>query len=54
VENNQVDERIAKFVLPLGATVNMDGGAIFESTVGIFIAQLNGVPITPAFVFINV
>ncbi|XP_031554769.1 excitatory amino acid transporter 3-like [Actinia tenebrosa] len=54
MENNQIDERIAKFVLPLGATVNMDGGAIFEANVGIFVAQLNGVPITPAFIFINI
>ena len=40
-ENNKVDPRISKFVLPLGATVNMDGTALFEAVAAIFIAQLN-------------
>ena len=40
-ENNNVDPRISKFVLPLGATVNMDGTALFEAVAAIFIAQLN-------------
>lgn len=41
-ENNGVDPRISKFVLPLGATVNMDGAALYEAIAAIFIAQLNG------------
>ena len=40
-ENNKVDPRISKFVLPLGATVNMDGTALYEAVAAIFIAQLN-------------
>lgn len=40
-ENNKVDPRISKFVLPLGATVNMDGAALYEAIAAIFIAQLN-------------
>jgi len=36
-----VDPRISKFVLPLGATVNMDGAALYEAIAAIFIAQLN-------------
>nr|CDJ87487.1 Sodium:dicarboxylate symporter domain containing protein [Haemonchus contortus] len=37
-----VDDRVAKFVLPVGAMVNMDGTALYEATASIFIAQLNG------------
>ena len=41
-----VDPKVANFVLPLGATVNMDGTALYESVAVIFIAQLLGVPLT--------
>ncbi|KAK3705771.1 hypothetical protein QZH41_008877 [Actinostola sp. cb2023] len=51
---NKVDSRIASFMLPLGATVNMDGSAVFEAVVGVFVAQLNNVETTPAFMFTNV
>lgn len=27
-KNNHVDERVSKFVLPIGATINMDGTAL--------------------------
>ncbi|KAK3699445.1 hypothetical protein QZH41_018613 [Actinostola sp. cb2023] len=47
-ENNKVDERISKFVLPLGATVNMDGGALYEAISAIFIAQLSNIALSPA------
>lgn len=47
-ENNQIDERISKFVLPLGATVNMDGGALYEAIAAIFIAQISDIPLSPA------
>ncbi|MFG1499975.1 dicarboxylate/amino acid:cation symporter [Halobacteriovorax sp. XZX-3] len=41
-ENLGVDKDTAKFVLPLGATVNMDGTALYESVAAIFIAQAYG------------
>ncbi len=41
-----VDGRIGNFVLPLGATINMDGTALYESVAVIFIAQLLGVQLT--------
>ncbi|CAK6435132.1 unnamed protein product [Pipistrellus nathusii] len=40
-ENNGVDKRISRFILPIGATVNMDGAAIFQCVAAVFIAQLN-------------
>uniref|UniRef100_A0A8C5TFA2 Amino acid transporter n=1 Tax=Malurus cyaneus samueli TaxID=2593467 RepID=A0A8C5TFA2_9PASS len=40
-ENNGVDRRITRFVLPVGATINMDGTALYEALAAIFIAQVN-------------
>jgi Na+/H+-dicarboxylate symporter len=37
-----VDKRAVKFVLPLGATVNMDGTALYEAVAVMFIAQAYG------------
>jgi Na+/H+-dicarboxylate symporter len=44
-EKNSVSNRAASFVLPLGATVNMDGTALYEAVAAIFIAQAYGVPL---------
>ncbi|XP_059585487.1 excitatory amino acid transporter 1-like [Alligator mississippiensis] len=40
-ENNGVDKRVTRFVLPVGATINMDGTALYEALATIFIAQVN-------------
>ncbi len=42
-----VDKRATKFVLPLGATVNMDGTALYEAVAVMFIAQAYGIYMTP-------
>lgn len=42
-EKNGISKRTAGFVLPLGATVNMDGTALYEAVAVIFIAQMNGI-----------
>ncbi|XP_037783057.1 excitatory amino acid transporter-like [Penaeus monodon] len=39
-ENNKVDKRVTRFVLPVGATINMDGTALYEAVGSIFIAQM--------------
>jgi len=36
-----VDNRVSSFVLPLGATINMDGTALYEAIAVLFIAQLH-------------
>ena len=45
-ENLGVPNKIASFVLPLGATINMDGTAIYQGVAVIFIAQFYGLELT--------
>ena len=42
-KNAGVSNRISSFVLPLGATVNMDGTALYECVAAMFIAQAYGI-----------
>ena len=41
-----VSNKVSSFVLPMGATVNMDGTAVFECIGALFIAQVLGIEIT--------
>ncbi len=43
VKRGGVSPRTGAFVLPLGATINMDGTALYEAVAVLFIAQLHGV-----------
>ena len=45
-EHVGVDEEVASFVLPLGATVNMDGTAIYQAIAAIFIAQVMNIDLS--------
>jgi Na+/H+-dicarboxylate symporter len=47
-ENAGVSSRIAGFTLPLGATVNMNGTALYECVAVIFVAQVLGVDLGAA------
>lgn len=42
-ENLGVSEKISSFVLPLGATVNMDGTALYQGVCALFVAQAFGI-----------
>ena len=44
--NSKVSEKISSFVLPIGATVNMDGTALYECVAVIFIAQVYGIALS--------
>ncbi|XP_066437579.1 neutral amino acid transporter B(0) [Eleutherodactylus coqui] len=44
-EKNGVSKQISRFILPIGATVNMDGAALFQCVAAVFIAQLNNHPL---------
>lgn len=46
VEKLGSDREIASFVLPLGATINMDGTAIYQGVCAIFIASCYGINLT--------
>jgi Na+/H+-dicarboxylate symporter len=45
-KNVGVSERTSSFVLPLGATVNMDGTALYECVAAIFLAQAYGLELS--------
>ncbi len=45
-ENAGVSNKISSFVLPLGATINMDGTALYECVAAMFIAQAYGIDLS--------
>ncbi len=47
-QNLQVKPAIAGFVVPLGATINMDGTALYEAAAALFIANLAGIELNLA------
>jgi len=47
-ENLGVDEEVASFVLPIGATINMDGTSVYQGVAAVFIAQAFGLELSLA------
>ncbi len=45
-EHLGVDEEVASFVLPIGATVNMDGTSCYQAVAAVFIAQAFGIDLS--------
>src|SRR5690606_27217099 len=45
-DNLKVDKKITSFVLPIGATVNMDGTCLYQSVAVVFLAQLHMIDLT--------
>ena len=48
VQKMGVSKEISSFVLPLGATVNMDGTALYQGVCALFVAQIYGIDLTSA------
>ena len=44
-ENVGISKQVSSFVLPIGATINMDGTALYQAVAVMFIAQIYGVPL---------
>jgi len=53
-ENDGVSNRVSSFILPLGATINMDGTALYECVAAMFIAQAYGIELSHGQQFIVV
>ncbi len=47
-DNLGVSESVSSFVLPLGATINMDGTALYQGVCALFVAQVYGLDLTIA------
>ena len=45
-QNLGVDKKVSSFVLPIGATVNMDGTSLYQAVAVIFLAQLHMIDLT--------
>ncbi len=45
-EHMGVDEEVSSFVLPIGATVNMDGTSLYQGVAAVFIAQAFGIDLS--------
>ncbi|MEG0711609.1 MAG: dicarboxylate/amino acid:cation symporter [Niameybacter sp.] len=45
-ENLGIKQEVAQFVLNIGSTINMDGGAIYQAACAVFIAQIYGIQLT--------
>ncbi len=45
-EHLGVDEEVSSFVLPIGATINMDGTSLYQAVAAVFIAQAFGMDLT--------
>ena len=50
-EKMGVSPRLSSFSIPLGATVNMDGGCFYFSIQAILLAKMYGIEMTPAFIW---
>jgi len=47
-QNAGVDEEVSSFVLPIGATINMDGTSLYQAIAAVFISQALGLDLTIA------
>lgn len=51
-ENHCMDKQVTRFMLPIGATMNMDGAAVYETAAALFIAQINNMEFNLGQIFV--
>ena len=51
-ENLKIDPKVSRFVIPLGATINMDGTALYQAAAALFLCSLFGVELNNMEIFI--
>ena len=51
-DNLKIDEKISRFVIPLGATINMDGTALYQAAAALFLCSLFGVELSTGEIFL--
>lgn len=51
-QNLHIDEKITRFVIPLGATINMDGTALYQAAAALFLCNLFQVDLSNTEIFI--
>ena len=45
-ENLKIDHKVSRFVVPIGATINMDGTALYQAAAALFLCSLFGVDLS--------
>lgn len=51
-ENLKIDPKVSRFIVPLGATINMDGTALYQAAAALFLCSLFGVDLTTGEIFL--
>lgn len=51
-ENLGVNPKVSRFVIPIGATINMDGTALYQAVAALFLCSLFGVELSTAEIFL--
>ncbi|MEM9469870.1 MAG: dicarboxylate/amino acid:cation symporter [Pseudomonadota bacterium] len=51
-ENLKIKEKVSRFIIPLGATINMDGTALYQAVAALFLCSLFGVDFTTPEIFL--
>lgn len=51
-ENLKIKEKVSRFIIPLGATINMDGTALYQAVAALFLCSLFGVNLTTGEIFL--
>jgi len=51
-ERLNIDEKISRFVIPLGATINMDGTALYQAAAALFLCSVFGVDLSTGEIFL--